>query len=81
MWQDLHYCLGQEIYPPLSQGQRILRILQGSFYRIYQRRYFQLNPVNRQEFERWVPVVAAGRLNEGIYYDEDRLLAMAQRLV
>ncbi len=67
--------------PSSIPGARLLRILQGSFYRIYQRRYFQLNPVNKQEFEQWVPVVAAGRLNEGIYYDEDRLLGLAQRLI
>ena len=66
--------------PSSIPGARLLRILQGSFYRIYERRYFQLNPVDRPELERWVPVVAAGRVNEGIYFDEDRLLALAQRL-
>ena len=46
--QDHHYCLGQETYPPVSRGQGCCRILQGSFYRIYQRRYFQLNPVKSE---------------------------------
>jgi hypothetical protein len=59
----------------------LLRILQGSFYRIYRRRYFQLKPDDEQELERWIPVVAAGRLDEHIYFDEDRLLAKAQKLV
>jgi uncharacterized protein (TIGR02172 family) len=59
----------------------LIRIVQSNFYRIYRRRYFQLNPGDEKEMERWVPVVAAGRMNEGIYFDEDRLLALAQRLV
>jgi uncharacterized protein (TIGR02172 family) len=59
----------------------IIRILQDSFYRIYRRRYFQLNPVDQQELERWIPVVAAGRLDENIYFDEERLLSIAQRLI
>jgi uncharacterized protein (TIGR02172 family) len=67
--------------PSSIPGAWLIRILQGSFYRIYQRRYFQLNPINKHEFEHWVPLVAAGRLNEGIYFDEDRLLALAQRLI
>jgi hypothetical protein len=67
--------------PSSLPGAWLIRIIQSSFYRIYHRRYFQLNPVNRQDFEHWVPVVAAGRLSEDIYYDEDRLLALAQMLV
>jgi uncharacterized protein (TIGR02172 family) len=67
--------------PSTIPGAWLLRILQSSFYRIYRRRYFQRNPADRQELDRWLPVVAAGRLNEGIYFDEDRLLAIAQRLV
>jgi aminoglycoside/choline kinase family phosphotransferase len=67
--------------PSSIPGARLLRILQGSFYRIYQRRYSLLNPINQQEFDRWVPVVAAGRLDENIDYDETRLLSIAQTLV
>jgi hypothetical protein len=67
--------------PSSISGAWIIRILQGSFYRIYHRRYFQLNPVNRNELDHWVPVVAAGRLDEGIYFDEDRLLALTQKLI
>jgi uncharacterized protein (TIGR02172 family) len=67
--------------PSSFQMAWLLRILQGSFYRIYRRRYFQLNPNDEQELERWIPVVAAGRLDEHIYFDEDRLLAIAQKLV
>jgi uncharacterized protein (TIGR02172 family) len=67
--------------PSSIPGARLIRILQGSFYRIYQQRYFQLNPDNRNEFDHWVPIVAAGRLNEGIYFDEHRLLGLAQRLI
>ncbi len=67
--------------PSTIPGAWLLRILQGHFYRIYRRRYFELNPADEQELERWVPVVAAGRLDEGIYFDEDRLLGLAQRLI
>jgi hypothetical protein len=67
--------------PSSIPGAPLLRILQGGFFRIYQRRYFKLDPVNKKEFDHWLPLVAAGRLNENIYYDENRLLALAQRLV
>ena len=67
--------------PSSFPGAWILRILQGSLYRIYRRRYFQLNPIYKQELESWIPVVAAGRLDENIYFDEDRLLAIAQTLI
>ena len=59
----------------------LLRILQYRFYHIYLRRYLQLNPFEPPEFEKWVPVVAAGRLDEHIYFDEDRLLSIAQTLI
>ena len=45
------------------------------------RRYFQLNPIDQQQLERWIPVVAAARLDEHIYFDEDRLLSIAQTLI
>lgn len=67
--------------PASIPGAWILRMLQGSFYRTYHRRYFQLTSADEKELKKWVPVVAAGRLNEGIYFDEDRLLGIAQRLV
>jgi uncharacterized protein (TIGR02172 family) len=67
--------------PSNIRGARLISMLQGSFYRIYQRRYFQIFPEYKQELEGWLPVVAAGRLDEGIDYDEGRLLAIANRLV
>ncbi len=51
------------------------------FYDAYRKRYFELNPVDPQEFNRWLPVVAAARLDENIYYDEQRLLSIAKKLV
>lgn len=42
-----------------SYGIRIL-------HDIYLRRYFQLRPGGEEEYRRWLPIVAAGRLNEGI---------------
>jgi tRNA A-37 threonylcarbamoyl transferase component Bud32 len=67
--------------PSSIPGAWILRILQGSFFFIYKRRYFQLNHIDKQVLESWIPVVAAGRLDENIYFDENRLLTIAQRLI
>jgi uncharacterized protein (TIGR02172 family) len=67
--------------PSSIPGAWIIRIIQGSLYRIYQGRYFQLNPADQQQLEYWVPVVAAGRLDENIYFDEKRLLTIAHRLI
>jgi aminoglycoside phosphotransferase (APT) family kinase protein len=36
------------------------------FTRIYLRRYFELRPGGEAEYQRWWPIVAAGRMNEGI---------------
>lgn len=59
----------------------LIRIIQYRFYLIYRRRYFELNSINLQELERWIPLVAAARLDEHVYFDEDRLLSIAQTLV
>src|SRR4030042_1798431 len=62
-------------------GAWLIRIFQHRFYIIYRNRYFQLNPIDQQQLSRWIPVVAAARLDEHVYFDEDRLLSIAQTLI
>ena len=67
-----------EVEPQFSQFQRFgLRIL----HAVYLRRYFQLHPGREDEYRRWLPIVAAGRLNEGITGWESWLLAQAGKLL
>ena len=47
---------------------------------IYLRHYFQLRPGGYDEYRRWLPIVAAGRLIEGIPGQDDWLLAQAGKL-
>lgn len=51
------------------------------FHTIYLRRYFVLSPGGREEYGRWLPIVAAARLSENIPELEQWLLAQAQKLV
>jgi len=48
---------------------------------VYLRRYFQLRPGGYDEYHRWLPIVAAARLNEGIAGWENWLLAQASKLL
>ncbi len=48
---------------------------------IYLRNYFQLRPGGYDEYRSWLPIVAAGRLNESIPGQEDWLLAQAGKLI
>lgn len=48
---------------------------------LYLRRYFQLRSGGRDEYHRWLPIVAAARLSEGITELEPWLLAQAGKLV
>jgi uncharacterized protein (TIGR02172 family) len=59
----------------------LLNLIRHLFFRTYQQRYFQLHPVGKQQLQRWIPVAAAARLDEHVSYDEDRLLAIARRLI
>jgi uncharacterized protein (TIGR02172 family) len=72
---------GRGHIPSSIPGAWLIRILQYRLYLIYRRRYFQLNPVGQQQLESWIPVVAAARLDEHVYFDEDRLLSIAQTLI
>jgi hypothetical protein len=45
------------------------------FLRVYLRHYFTLRPGGEAEYSRWLPIVAAGRLNENIPELEGWLIA------
>jgi hypothetical protein len=67
--------------PPGTPVPSLVRILRDRFYRTYLKRYFQLNPADHQQLSRWIPLVAAARLDENIKDDEARLLMIAQSLI
>jgi hypothetical protein len=48
---------------------------------LYLRHYFKLRPDGRAEYRRWLPIVAAGRLSEGIVELEAWLLTQASKLL
>lgn len=53
---------------------RVVRL----FHWLYLRRYFQLRPGGQEEYRRWLPIVAAARLSEGIPELEAWLASQAQ---
>jgi Ser/Thr protein kinase RdoA (MazF antagonist) len=57
-----------------------LRVISRLFHNTYLRRYFSLRPGGQAEYHRWLPVVAAARLEEGIKELEDWLLKQAEQL-
>lgn len=57
----------------------LLRLLIRLYHRVYIEHYFSLRPGGRQEYERWLPVVAAARLSENIRQQENWLIRIAQR--
>jgi len=72
---------GRGRIPSSIPGAWLLRISQYRLYLIYKERYFQLNPQDEMQLERWIPVAAAARLDEHIHFDEDRLLSIAQTII
>lgn len=50
------------------------------FHDAYLRHYFKLRPGGKQEYQRWLPVVATARLSEGIQELENWLLEQAKRV-
>lgn len=64
--------------PQFSSYQRLgLRAM----HAVYLHHYFQLRPGGQDEYRRWLPIIAAGRLNEGITGWEEWLLAEASKLL
>lgn len=70
--------LGAAASPQLANGwaKTFVRL----FHAVYLRRYFQLRPGGVGEYRRWLPVVAAARLDEGITEIEGWLLRQAQEM-
>jgi len=57
-----------------------LRIAVGSFHRSYLSQYFRLRPEGKKEYQRWLPIVAGARLNEGISELEEWLIKQVGKL-
>lgn len=58
---------------------RLMKRFVTMFHSAYIRRYFRLRPGGEVEYRRWLPVVAAARLDEDIAEIESWLLAAAQQ--
>jgi hypothetical protein len=65
----------RHIKQPLARG--AVSLLTPVFLQAYLRRYGQLRPLPRREIERWLPVLAAARLAEGIEAEEESLVSLA----
>ncbi|MFC2105513.1 phosphotransferase enzyme family protein [Candidatus Bipolaricaulota bacterium] len=66
--------------PGMSGWQRaMLTTLRRSFLWVYSRAYFRRSSFNRNEVERWGPVIAAIRLGDGIPEEREFLLRMLQK--
>lgn len=59
----------------------LLRMFVKLFHSIYLSHYFQLCPGGQEEYHRWLPIVAAARLDEGIKEIETWLIAQAGNVV
>jgi aminoglycoside phosphotransferase (APT) family kinase protein len=63
---------GRQVHP-------ILRIFIKLFHRLYLQRYLALASSPRVDGERWMPVIAAARLNENIIPERDALIKTIQK--
>jgi aminoglycoside phosphotransferase (APT) family kinase protein len=61
---------------PQIPSRRIKRVVR-HFHDASLRRYFQLRPGGEDEYRRWLPIMAAARLSEGIPELTDWLVAQA----
>lgn len=58
-----------------------LKLFVKSFHSIYLDHYFRLRPGGEEEYRRWLPIVAAARLDEGIQELEPWLMEQAGKIV
>ena len=58
-----------------------LKWLVKSFHSIYLDQYFRLRPGGKEEYLRWLPIVAAARMDEGIQELEPWLMEQAGKIV
>lgn len=59
----------------------ILKMFVKLFHSIYLSQYFQLRPGGHEQYRRWLPIVAAARLDEGIKEIETWLIAQSGKVV
>jgi hypothetical protein len=57
----------------------LVRLIIHLFYQIYSKHYLQLIPDINHESEKWMPIIAAARLNERIEPEREALIEMIQR--
>jgi len=58
----------------------LLRIIVRLTYPIYVRRYFQLRPGSEEEYQRWLPIIAAARLVDEIPELDGMLIEQVEKL-
>ena len=61
-------------------SRRLFKMFVKLFHSIYLREYFRLRPGGHAEYRRWLPIVAAARLDEGIKELEPWLLDQAEKI-
>lgn len=71
--------LACEAFLPKDMPSRLLFLVTRRLIdRIYLKRYFKLNPKNREQFRIWLTINAAARLAENIIEEQDRLISLVQ---
>ena len=60
---------------------KILRWMVRRLHAVYLQEYIRLAPFDREEYERWLPVIAVARLTEGIAEQQDWLIEQAKKIV
>ena len=61
-----------------NQVRPIIRMAIKLYHRTYLNRYRTLEPDTKNEMDRWVPVIAAGRLNENIIPEREALIRIVE---
>jgi hypothetical protein len=56
----------------------VVRVMVKLYHRTYLNRYHRLVPDTENEMDRWLPVIAAARLNEEILPEREALLRMVR---
>jgi Ser/Thr protein kinase RdoA (MazF antagonist) len=63
-----------------NQVSPLLRMVVRLYHRTYLNRYRALNADSENELERWMPVIAAARLNEDIIPEREALIGMVEEI-
>jgi uncharacterized protein (TIGR02172 family) len=59
---------------PDMRNARVVNSIRSTFLSIYLTRYFELRPVDQEQLQAWMPIIAAARLEENIPGEETYLL-------